>query len=286
MLFNSRKTYSAFRKGAFMGRFIISRSAAGDRFLLQSDTGRTLAVSRNYATLDACKKGIRSLVTYLPCSPIVDASAGETGPNPKCEIVKEGGGYVYFIKSPNGKTLLTCPPMQTKKAVLRALSMLRSGVLQAEVLFWRRAGYTPLTVHLPDARRSAKDSADTAVGVTADIAAGNAVKKTLRPVTKKAIRPADGSFRPTATVSASSEIAPDPVEPVSAPAATHQIQGVSDPVRSAPAETAPAFSEVTPPHAEAAPTPQKPANSPAPDKATPGGEGRKSGIFGKINKVR
>lgn len=133
-----------------MGRFIVSRFAVGVRFLLQSDKGRTLALSRDYATLDACKKGICSLVTYLPLSPVVDASAGERGPNPKCEIAEQGGGYVYFVKSPNGKTLLTCRPMKTRKAVLRALSMLKESVLDAEVLFWQRAGYVPLTLHLPE----------------------------------------------------------------------------------------------------------------------------------------
>lgn len=41
-----------------MGQFIITRTPKGDRFQLKSDSGRTLAVSRHYATLDACKKGI------------------------------------------------------------------------------------------------------------------------------------------------------------------------------------------------------------------------------------
>ena len=93
-----------------MSRFIISRGALGVRFLLKADNGRTLAVSKYYATLDACKKGICSLTFYAPIAPLVDATVGEYGANPKFEITKgESGGYCYALKSANGK----------KRAVLR-----------------------------------------------------------------------------------------------------------------------------------------------------------------------
>ena len=70
-----------------MGKFIISRTAAGDRFILQTDRGYTLAVSRRYATLDACKKGIVSLIANAPTVPVRDLLSGERGPNPKFEIL-------------------------------------------------------------------------------------------------------------------------------------------------------------------------------------------------------
>ena len=130
-----------------MGCFIISRTPSGDRFLLQSDAGRTLVTSRDYATLDACKKGICSLVYYAPMIPIVDASAGECGPNPKFEVTADEGGALYYcMKSANGKSVVQDGPFATKKACLRAISMLRAGVQNAQVFFARPGGFDRLTV--------------------------------------------------------------------------------------------------------------------------------------------
>lgn len=236
-----------------MGRFIVSRSAVGVRFLLQSDKGRTLAVSRDYATLDACKKGICSLVTYLPLSPVVDTAAGERGPNPKCEIAGKGEGYIYFVKSPNGKTLLTCQPMQTKKAVLRALAMLKEGVLGAEVLLWQRAGYTPLTLHLP------KDCH------TPDFMPASAPPRTISDI-GRSLAPAQGiacGAGPAARPE--EELLPDSVPEATRP---------GDPVSFAVSALPPAEPTYAVP--VAAPALQEPLQAPA----------AKRNIFGKINKVR
>ena len=132
-----------------MGQFIISRSAAGDRFSLRSDSGRILAVSRNDATLDACKKGIASLIVNAPVIPVLDATVGEYGRNPKFEIVAAGTGFTFLMKSANGKSVLTSPAYATKKACLRAISMLRRGVADYEILFYTKEGLTPLTMKPP-----------------------------------------------------------------------------------------------------------------------------------------
>lgn len=130
-----------------MSRFIIFRDAAGVRFLLKAENGRTLAASKYYATLDACKKGICSLVYYAPIAPLVDATAGEYGANPKFEITRgETGGYSYALKSANGKSVLSCAPMETRKACLRAVAMLRTGVMNAEVMLDAPRHLMPLTV--------------------------------------------------------------------------------------------------------------------------------------------
>ena len=130
-----------------MSRCIISRGALGVRFLLRADNGRTLATSKYYATLDACKKGICSLTFYAPIAPVVDTTVGEYGANPKFEIMKgESGGYCYALKSANGKSVLCCAPMETRKACLRAVAMLRTGVMDAEVVMDTPRQLTPLTV--------------------------------------------------------------------------------------------------------------------------------------------
>lgn len=129
-----------------MGRFILSRDASGVRFLLESDTGRTLAVSKQYATLDAAKKGICSLVYYAPIIPLIDTAAGESAPNPKFELLQEKDGFAYAMKSANGKVVIAAGGFATRKACLRAIAMLRTGVQGAEVLLAKPAGFSPLTV--------------------------------------------------------------------------------------------------------------------------------------------
>ena len=127
-----------------MSRCIVSRTAAGVTFLVQSAGGRTVAVSKPYANLDACKKGIVSLFSVLKTAPTKEV--GEGGPNPKCEIGEDGHGFSFTVKSRNGKAVLTSVPYATKKACLRALSILRQCGEECEVLFDRQAGLLPLTV--------------------------------------------------------------------------------------------------------------------------------------------
>ena len=133
-----------------MGRFLISRDEAGVCFCLQAENGRRLATSRTYATLDACKKGIASLIANAPTVPLVDSTAGERAPNPKIEIVAAAAGIGFVLKSANGKSVLTSPAYATKKACLRAVSMLRLGVQNAEVVMVQSAGLVPvvMTAHM------------------------------------------------------------------------------------------------------------------------------------------
>ena len=129
-----------------MGRILVSRTAAGVTFLVESAIGQTVAVSKTYANLDACKKGIVSLKTLLPTLPVVEKRGGERVPNPKCEIVCGERGVTYLVKSVNGKTVLASPAYATKKACLRAFSMLKHSVEEGEVLLDRCATLVPLTV--------------------------------------------------------------------------------------------------------------------------------------------
>ena len=89
-----------------MSRFIVSRTENGVSFCLLAQNGRRLVTSRTYATLDACKKGIASLIANAPNVPLVDSSAGEYGKNPKFEVVQDGEGFGFLLKSANGKSVI------------------------------------------------------------------------------------------------------------------------------------------------------------------------------------
>jgi len=128
-----------------MGRFVVTHTAAGDRFILQGEGGRTLAVSRYYANLDACKKGMRSLLRFAPSAPVVDVGAGEYADNPKFALYG-GETWRFELLAANGKCVIASPEYATKKACLRAISMLRTGTKNAEAVLSEPAGFKPLTV--------------------------------------------------------------------------------------------------------------------------------------------
>ena len=113
-----------------------------------------MAVSKPYANLDACKKGIVSLFSVLKTAPVKEAREG--GPNPKCEITEGDHGFSFTVKSRNGKVVLTSVPYATKKACLRALSILRQCGEECDVLFDRQAGLLPLTVGGLDANKKGR----------------------------------------------------------------------------------------------------------------------------------
>jgi uncharacterized protein YegP (UPF0339 family) len=131
---------------ACMGTFYIKKNARGVRFLLRSETGRALTESADYATLDACKKGIASLIVNAPLAPVRDLTMGERGANPKFEITGGEGAFVFCLKSPNGKCVVTSAPFATRKDCLRAISMLRLGVADYEIVMERREEKIPLVI--------------------------------------------------------------------------------------------------------------------------------------------
>lgn len=137
-----------------MGRFVVTHTAAGDRFLLQGEGGRTLAVSRCYANLDACKKGMHSLCRFAPVSPVVEVSAGEYAPNPKFALYG-GDTWRFELLAANGKSVIVSQTYATKKACLRAISLLRTGCKNVTAVREEPAGFKPLTVAPVTAEKAA-----------------------------------------------------------------------------------------------------------------------------------
>lgn len=276
-----------------MGCFVISQTATGVRFLLRSDAGQTLAISKNYASLDTCKKGIRSLITILPGAPVVNLTAGERGPNPKCEIDGEEGAYVYRYKSSNGKVVIESRPVQTEKAALRAIAMLKEAVAEPKMMFWQKEGYVPLKLGLPtgDKKPSSVAKAPTR---------GAKKQEVNRPVTlpgdflipAESIpgwedgTPAEPAPVRTETVKASGQ---EPAKPEAPDKVAEQATAKQEAPAAKVAEPAPVKQEtpVAPkPVAKAAPAPETVKKVPE----KPEKEEKKKhpffGIFGRIHKLR
>ena len=236
-----------------MGRFVISRNAAGVSFCLQAENGRRLAASRTYATLDACKKGIASLIANAPTVPLVDSTVGERAPNPKIEIVAVADGVGFVLKSANGKSVLTSPAYATKKACLRAVSMLRLGVQCAEVVLVQNAELVPvvMTAHM------------TAAGIAPTAPVPPTKTEPIAPVSLPvAAEMCDALSETLATESDAADLLE---------AAPEAIFEEAPEAESAPCEKAPAVAPTAPPQAPAAaaksnavPRVQQPGRSAAP----------------------
>ena len=120
-----------------MGRCIVSRGSEGVSFLLESDHGEKIVVSKAYASLDTCKKGIAALIGEGRTAPLV--WRGKKAPNPKIEVFKDEAGYRFVLRSVNGKDVLSSRPYATEKALRRAVAMLRRALDSCEVIFCREA---------------------------------------------------------------------------------------------------------------------------------------------------
>ena len=107
------------------------------------DKGEKVAVSKVYASLDTCKKGIAALM-QAGSAPIVPL--GTPAPNPKFEVSATREGYRFIFRSQNGKDVLISRVYATEKAMRRAISMLCRAVDPATVVFAREAEEKPIRV--------------------------------------------------------------------------------------------------------------------------------------------
>lgn len=269
-----------------MGCFVISQTATGVRFLLRSDAGQTLAVSKNYASLDTCKKGIRSLITILPGAPVVNLTAGERGPNPKCEIDGEEGAYVYRYKSSNGKVVIESHPVQTEKAALRAIAMLKEAVQEPKMMFWQKEGYVPLKLGLPTGDKKAASAAK------APARGAERQEEVNRPVTLPGDFPLPADSVPGWEEDAPAMPAPVKTEPVKTPAPA-KPKAPAKTAEPAPAGTETSAKAETPaapkPVAKGVPAPESVKKVPEKSEKTQKEEKKKRsifGIFGRIHKLR
>ena len=55
-----------------MGKFVITQTEAGFRFVLKAGNGETIASSQVYTSKEACKKGIESVKKNAPEAPVVE----------------------------------------------------------------------------------------------------------------------------------------------------------------------------------------------------------------------
>lgn len=92
-----------------MGKFVISKTKnEGFMFNLKAGNGEVIATSEVYSSLDACRKGVISVMKNAPAAPIEDQTAEGYAEEkcPKFEMYKDKKGEFRFrLKASNGQII-------------------------------------------------------------------------------------------------------------------------------------------------------------------------------------
>lgn len=111
-----------------MERFLIRRMPSGFKFDLKAANGETIASSEVYASLPACRKGIRSVSACAPGAKLLDLTLAETKTvtNPKFEIFRDKAGeYRFRLRARNGEIILSSEGYTARSSCERGVESVR-----------------------------------------------------------------------------------------------------------------------------------------------------------------
>lgn len=111
-----------------MGKFEIRKTGTGFVFHLKARNGKTVAVSQVYASADACRKGIRSVIRHAGKAAVEDQTlrSPEEEKHPKFELYKDkGGAFRFRLTASNGQNIAASEGYTTKENCLKGIDSLR-----------------------------------------------------------------------------------------------------------------------------------------------------------------
>lgn len=111
-----------------MGKFLIYKTASGLVFHLKARNGKTVAVSQVYASMEACRKGIGSVIRHAASAAIEDRTVRGFEPekHPKFELYKDKCGEFRFrLVARNGQNIAASEGYSTKENCLKGIESLR-----------------------------------------------------------------------------------------------------------------------------------------------------------------
>lgn len=111
-----------------MGKFVIRRTETGVVFHLKARNGETEAVSQLYASMEACYKGIESVIRHAALAAVEDQTARGFAPekHPKFEIYRDRAGRFRFrLLARNGQNIAAGSGYSTKENCRKGIESLR-----------------------------------------------------------------------------------------------------------------------------------------------------------------
>ena len=127
------------RKGNFsMGKFVIkSTKSGGYTFNLKARNGEIIATGESYESLDACRNGVKSVITNAPVAALEDQTVEgyQTEKNPKFEIYKDKAGEFRFrLKATNGQIIAVGEGYTKKENCMNGVESVQKNAVDAEIV--------------------------------------------------------------------------------------------------------------------------------------------------------
>lgn len=118
-----------------MGRFFVSATATGFRFLLKAANGQTVAASQVYASRAACLRGVASVARQAPKAPVADLTQGGRAANPRFEVYADRAGEFRFrLTARNGQIIAVSEGYTSRAACLAGVASVRENAREPEIL--------------------------------------------------------------------------------------------------------------------------------------------------------
>ncbi len=127
-----------YRKEVFiMGKFVIKPTKSGGFvFNLKAGNGEVIATSETYNSLEACKNGVKSVITNAPEAALEDQTVEgfATEKNPKFEMYTDKAGEFRFrLKAKNGQIIATGEGYKAKAGCKNGIESIRKNVVDAKI---------------------------------------------------------------------------------------------------------------------------------------------------------
>ncbi|MGN0700291.1 MAG: YegP family protein [Oscillospiraceae bacterium] len=120
-----------------MGKFVIKPTKSGGFvFNLKAGNGEVIATSETYNSLEACKNGVKSVITNAPEAALEDQTVEgfATEKNPKFEMYTDKAGEFRFrLKAKNGQIIATGEGYKAKAGCKNGIESIRKNVVDAKI---------------------------------------------------------------------------------------------------------------------------------------------------------
>ncbi len=120
-----------------MGKFVIRTTSTGFKFDLKAVNGQVIATSEVYSSLDACRKGVESVMKHAPAAGVEDqtVSGFEELKHPKFEVyLDKAGEFRFRLKANNGQIIAVGEGYKSKDACLGGIESVKKNAPGAQVV--------------------------------------------------------------------------------------------------------------------------------------------------------
>lgn len=119
-----------------MGKFNVSKSKSGHKFVLKASNGEIIATSEVYSSEEACLSGIESVKKNAPIAKVEDQTEEgfKSVTNPKFEVYTDKAGEFRFrLKARNGEIIASSEGYKAKKSCLNGIESVVKNAPEAPV---------------------------------------------------------------------------------------------------------------------------------------------------------